>query len=480
MSWTLVALILSASVLPAATLVSSSSDKNVVFLRLSDGSAQVEWLSDSTFRFSRRWGASAAQTPAKSTESVALKIRDNPDSLTVATKYLLLTIAKRGVLVRVAEADDTPIMVDASETEVRDGMLTWERTAAPGVRFHGLGPRGDAAVELRGSRVVAIKPFLISTAGYAEYHVAPATYSFDLARGKADRYRIEAQGAKTVDYYFFFGPTPKEILEQYMLLREPASAAVSNKGSLAGMVHSLINGSLSGTLAPAASLDPYLTIRAELAVYFATYAQETRDKGLPLIRALPMQFPKDAEAAKVADEFMLGDELLIAPIYEAGKPPRVYLPMGIWTRLSDGRVFQGKQVATIEGNPGELVLFSRSGSILPLGSEPITLHYFPRLGGEFFLFEKDLEDYSQAHAAPAGDFIRLEIESKKGRYYEWVLHHVDRPRKVVAAGVEFGEVASRELLRRRPSGWLYDSPNKNLHVWMFGSEGHDDIVSISF
>jgi hypothetical protein len=480
MSCALVALFLSASVLPAATLVSSSSDKNLVFLRLSDGSAQVEWLSDSSFRFSRRWGASAAQTPAKSTEAVPLKITDDPDSLTLATKYLRLTIAKRGVLVLVAEADDTPIMVDASEAELRDGALTWERMAAPGVRFHGLGPREDAAVELRGSRVAAIKPFLISTAGYGEYHVAPANYSFDLARTKADRYRIEARGAKTVDYYFFFGPTPKEISEQYLLLHEPVSGAVLNKRPLAGIIHSLINGSLSGVVSPAESLDPYLTLRGELAVYFATYTQETRDKGLPLIRALPMQFPKDAEAAKASDEFMLGDELLVAPIYETGKPARVYLPMGIWTRLSDDRVFPGKQVITIEGKPSELVLFSRNGSILPLGSEPMTLHYFPRLGAEFFLFESSLEDYSQAHAAPAGDLLRLEMESKKGRYYEWIVHHVERPRKVVAGGVEFGEVTSRELLRRRPSGWLYDSPNKNLHVWMFGSEGQDDIVSISF
>jgi alpha-glucosidase (family GH31 glycosyl hydrolase) len=479
MSCALVALLLSASALPAATVLSSSRDKNVVFLQLSDGSAQAEWLSDSSFRFSRRWGASAAQTSAKSTESVPLKITDNPDSLTVATKYLRLAIAKRGVLVRVAEADDTPIMVDASEPELRDGALTWERMAPPGARFYGLGPRDDAAVELRGSRIAATKPFLISSAGYGEYHVAPANYSFDLARAKADRYRIEARGARAIDYYFFFGPTPKEISEQYLLLREPPGAAVV-KGSLAQTIHSLINGSLSGVIAPAASLDPYLTIRGELAVYFATYAQETHDKGLPLIRALPMQFPKDAEAAKVGDEFMLGDELLIAPIYENGKPARVYLPMGIWTRLSDNRVFPGRQVIPIEGKPSELVLFSRSGSILPLGSGPMTLHYFPRLGAEFFLFESEPEDYSQAHAAPAGDFIRLEIESKKGRYYEWILHHMERPRKVVAGGVEFGEVASRELLQRRPSGWLYDSLNKNLYVWLLASAGEDVIASISF
>jgi hypothetical protein len=332
---------------------------------------------------------------------------------------------------------------------------------------------------LRGNRVAAIKPFLISSAGYGEYHVASGQYSFDMGSAKADRYRIEAHGASKVDYYFFFGPAPKEILEQYLLLHEPAAPAMKN-GSLAETIHRLINGGMSGDLFSSASLDPYLTIRRDLAPYYATYEQETRDRGLPLIRALPMQFPKDADAAKATDEFMLGDELLVAPIYEGQGSRSLYLPMGIWTRLSDNRVFPGRRAITIEGKSGEMVLFSRNGSILPLVWEPMTLHYFPRLGGEFFVFENEPQDYSQMHAAPAGDLMRLEIESRKDRYYEWVLHHVDRPRKVVMGGLEFAEAANRQRLRLQTGGWFYDSPNGNLHVWMLGSAGKDDIVTISF
>ena len=476
----IVALILGVSALPAATLVSSSHDGNLVFLQLSDGGAQVEWLSDSSFRFSRSWGGPVSRGPIKSAQPISLKITDTPDALTIATKYLLLTIAKRGVLVRVAEPDATPIMSDLSAAELRDGLLVWERTAAPGVRFYGLGARADAAVELRGARIAAIKPFLISSAGYGEFHVAPGDYSFDFESAKEDRYRIEARGANKVDYYFFFGPAPKEILEQYLLLHEPTPAAVVKTSSLAETIHRLINGGMSGVVFSAASLDPYLTIRGELAPYYATYEQETRDRGVPLIRALPMQYPKDAEAAKATDEFMLGDELLVAPIYEGKSSRTLYLPMGIWTRLSDNRVFPGRRVITIEGKPGELVLFSRNGSILPLGWEPMTLHYFPRLGGEFFVFENEPQDYSQMHAAPAGDFLRLEIESRKDRYYEWILHHVDRPRKIVAGGVDFAEAANRQRLRLMPGGWFYDSPTGNLHVWMLGSAGKDDIVTISF
>jgi hypothetical protein len=521
---TVVLLILTATALPGATLGKSFREGNSIFLELSDGTAKIEWINDSTFRFSRWWEGSWVQGPEINPQSIGLKISETADSLKIASKYLLVTIRKRGVLAHVSEPDGTPLMADATEAELRNGAVIWERTAAPQVRFYGLGAREDGAVELRGTRTAAIKPFLISSAGYGELHMPPGKYSFDLARSKADRYRIEIQGASKVDYYFFFGPTPKEILEQrllvegpigsistskFQLLRPadlPPQATVLNGRSLSETIHSFINGSLSGVLLPAFSLDPFQntplghraiqlgsiapivlgsrpdsmkdTLRSDLMAYFTTYAEEARERGLPMIHPLPMQFPKDPEAAKVNDEFMLGDELLIAPIHQSANSRSVYLPMGIWTRLSDNQVFQGKRTIAIDAAPGELPAFSRNGAILPLGSDPMKLHYFPRLGGEFFLFESDLGEYSQVHAGPAGDFMRLEIESKKERDYEWIVHHLDRPRTIAADRQEFAEVESEDRLR--PGAWFYDASNKNLHVRVMGRAGGDEIINLSF
>ena len=108
----------------------------------------------------------------------------------------------------------------------------------------------------------------------------------------------------------------------------------------------------------------------------------------------------------------------------------------------------------------------------------MTLHYFPKLGGEFFLFESDLGEYSQVHAGPAGDFLRLEIESKKHRVYEWIVHHLDRPRRIAAGAVEYAQVDRPNGLH--PGAWFYDGRNKNLHVRMTGRAGADEIVNIAF
>ena len=87
-------------------------------------------------------------------------------------------------------------------------------------------------------------------------------------------------------------------------------------------------------------------------------------------------------------------------------------------------------------------------------------------------------EYSQVHAGPAGDFMRLETESKKERGYEWIVHHVDRPRKIAAGGVEFAAVDQQERLR--PGAWFYDAATKNLHVQIVGHAGGDEIINISF
>ena len=75
------------------------------------------------------------------------------------------------------------------------------------------------------------------------------------------------------------------------------------------------------------------------------------------------------------------------------------------------------------------------------------LHYFPSLGGEFFLWEPDVNDNSQFHAAPAGDYVRVEIESQKRRTYEWILHHMKSPREVAEDSGSYQRAGDRASLQ---------------------------------
>lgn len=131
---------------------------------------------------------------------------------------------------------------------------------------------------------------------------------------------------------------------------------------------------------------------------------------------------------------------------------------------------------------GELPVFSRNGCILPLAAEaagrPTELHYFPSLAAEFFLYEEDFGDITQVHAAPAGEFMRLESESLKERTYDWVIHHSRPCRKIELGATEFVKAPSRAQLA--PGTWFFDEKSGNLHLRVRSAAGGDEIVNISF
>ena len=57
-------------------------------------------------------------------------------------------------------------------------------------------------------------------------------------------------------------------------------------------------------------------------------------EGLPPLRSLLLEYPEDKEARKIKDQFMLGTDLLMAPIFKSGQTSRkLYLPKGKWTHF---------------------------------------------------------------------------------------------------------------------------------------------------
>lgn len=455
------------------------------------GSAELEWLTPSAFRFRR---AVEGRLPVLNREPhavVEVQAAERPNAIELRTKYLQVEVAARTLRVRVTTVEGEVLAEDRGDVVRTGGTLAWERLARPGVRYYGLGPRTDAQLDARGRRLRATVPFLLTSAGYAEYHAAPGAYTFDLTRGN----RVEIGGGALIDYYFAYGPGPKEIYQELCDARvtvaePPATAAEGSWEGLRGAVASLAHASLSGLLMPkfevgggpararARQIEEYVRQggRPELNPLFDAYLREAEWRGLPLVRPLAMQYSGDAMASDCSDEFMLGDELLLAPIVTPGEERSVYLPMGMWTLLESNEVFRGRQTVRVRSRG--IPAFSRNGAILPFQRKVRELHYFPRLGGEFFFYESDANDWTQVHAAPAADIIRLEIESKVDREYEWVVHHTGRPASAGFGGEHFAEVDDPAALAR--GKWFYDAARRNVHVRLLARAGEDRIVNLSF
>jgi hypothetical protein len=488
-----------------ATLLAFVPHGNRIELQLDRGSAELIWISPATFHFRRVLNGPLHPSAEVAHEPVAISTEDTGGQLRVRSGVLAVTIQKQGMKVAAHRLDGTPLMLDLTDARSEAGGVIWERQAPPGASFYGLGQRTDATFNLRGKSVRAEVPFLVCTLGYGEYHPGAGTYHFDFT--DETRYRI--QGPE-IDYYFYSGATPKEIFEEHNLdgnHPDPWSVASERFGSWATLKASLlrmVHGAMSAATAPMFNLAAYNTappelqararqlgslvarvtpgtvglsaFRTQLDTFFGSYIAELQDRGFPIWHPLPFQVPDDREGAFHADEFLLGDEMLIAPFYEPGDQRSVYLPRGNWTNLETNELTAGSRTITVKSD--SLPVFARNGAIVPLDSAAgMALHYFPKAGGEFFLLEGDIAEYSQVHAAPALDIMRLEIESKKDRDYQWVVHHIERPASVEFEDHKYKEVASFGALADRT--WFYDSRQKNLHVKVKVKAGEDCIINVN-
>lgn len=516
------------SALVLAKLAAASASLPVADVRLADGRGVVEWLSPSTFRICRDWGGSGRCAAPGTQQEVQVLRTETDTKIGFQSRYLRVELDKRTWAVRVWDREGICILEELEGPKQTSTGSSVRRRTDLKERFYGLGARTEASVNLRGRIVESDRPFLISSRGYGVYHPRPARYIFDLGASGPGEWCVRALDQPVFEYWFYYGPTPKEILEEHREVETPPAPlkpwqfgilqqGQAPRGSwrlpvpkdwegLRSSILALVHGSLSGLLLPVLDLGPYDTgsplliqraaqlasvvpivvsgipgphasetahaimqlrrLRQRWAHFLLSYADEIAGRGLPMIRPLPLQFPLDEQAANVADQFMIGDELLAAPVYGPEDCRNAYLPMGIWTEWRTNRVYQGRRQIELCAGEDQGPLLVKNGSLIPIQSDQedglVELHYFPKLAAEFFLIEPEVNDYTQLHAAPALDSLRLEIESKVTRTYEWVLHHVSRVREVTSNGRALARASSRAVLG--DGQWAQENENLRVRV----------------
>lgn len=99
----------------------------------------------------------------------------------------------------------------------------------------------------------------------------------------------------------------------------------------------------------------------QLRPYLWKTAQDCVRDSKPFMRPLIYEWPNDINAVNCQDEYLLGDDLLIAPLLEENATTReVYLPEGMWFDFFDGTEYNGNQTVTA-GKDGKLPVFTRNG-----------------------------------------------------------------------------------------------------------------------
>jgi alpha-D-xyloside xylohydrolase len=111
-----------------------------------------------------------------------------------------------------------------------------------------------------------------------------------------------------------------------------------------------------------------LRLRERLRPYIHEQMTVAHQSGLPPMRPLFVDYPDDAASWGTDDEFLLGPDILVAPVLGAGQMEReVYLPAGQdWTNAWTGETFDGGQTISVDAPIERIPVFTRSEAVVPL------------------------------------------------------------------------------------------------------------------
>lgn len=170
-----------------------------------------------------------------------------------------------------------------------------------------------------------------------------------------------------------------------------------------------------------------IELKYQLFPYLYTYAREAHDTGVPLIRAMILEYPDDEEAMKAEAQFMLGSELLVAPVVEKGaESKRIYLPQGEWYLFSDqSSRFKGGRWIDFPVTLGTIPLFVKGGSVIPTmpvmqfihqrDRYPVTFHIIPKTTGKISFTTYEDDGINNDYKNDVAGYIVLSAENSPER-----------------------------------------------------------------
>jgi alpha-glucosidase (family GH31 glycosyl hydrolase) len=125
-------------------------------------------------------------------------------------------------------------------------------------------------------------------------------------------------------------------------------------------------------ISPDSRIEPicrrFTELRYRLMPYIYTYARKAHDTGMPFMRPMWLAFGADGWFSGVDDQYMLGDSLLVCPIYtKAATRRKVALPEGTWYGLFDSNIYIGGTHTTVDAPLETMPVMVPAGSIIPLG-----------------------------------------------------------------------------------------------------------------
>ncbi|RDX08631.1 alpha-xylosidase, partial [Bifidobacterium longum] len=113
-------------------------------------------------------------------------------------------------------------------------------------------------------------------------------------------------------------------------------------------------------------LRKFTKLKLSLLPYLAYGSKQVSEEGIPLMRPMALEFPHDPAAEYLDRQYMLGDDLLVAPVFSPDGVVRYYVPEGTWTNVLNGERIAGPRWIEEQFDYMTMPLLARPGAVIPM------------------------------------------------------------------------------------------------------------------
>ena len=152
----------------------------------------------------------------------------------------------------------------------------------------------------------------------------------------------------------------------------------------------------------------FTKLKHRLMPYLWSKSIEATQTGVPVMRAMHLEFPDDPACDTLDRQYMLGESILVAPVFSEDGWVDFYVPEGKWTHLISKDVIEGPRWVKRQYDALSLPLFARPGSIIPFGGRDDRPDYEYESGTQF-----------EAFALSPGETVSIVYHSQDGTRHEY-------------------------------------------------------------
>jgi len=198
----------------------------------------------------------------------------------------------------------------------------------------------------------------------------------------------------------------------------------------------------------------FAELRYSLMPYIYTYAEHASRTGLSVMRPLLLEYQDDPSVYDLATQYLLGEDLLVSPVFNDRGTTTVYLPDDEWVDWWTGERFEGQQTLRAEVPLDEVPFYQRAGSIVPMreptqtiqDGTPDEVELRTVLGSgdaaraDTDFYDEDEDELIELSAERTGSTLALDASARSALFVATVDDPEGTPEEVTVDGVDYDRV----------------------------------------